>query len=467
MISLRLTITAVVAVLWLCPAWALNSKAEARKLLDNTSLRSSSGRDDSAGSWIMFKASAPIKEGEEDLARRLAELEARKELGTFLAADISSETVAARKKTSEGASSYFSSLTKSELDTRLAGARIVAAEPIEGVYYAVILLTEKADDARKAFQEAIAAEGGPNTVRAFGVGRTREEALADANRNALAQARGMSIIASDAAAGTDLTSRTYSDIQGVVEAYRVIEEEETADGGVRLTIIATIGVGLKDTYGAELKSVGDPVFWVTCDDVEIRQAVSDVLMEKGLKTSLVKGTSDYRVAIKADFESIQHPTRKRPGVRLQLTIACYDQGGVQLFILRSEARKAVSFLASAESRRKQSIEKAVTQVAKPLHERLQRAIADVANNGRSVRVAILNAGTAERLRLVEKLCDVANDLPVVAGATFSRDGNNPETAIIRLTLRGNPQDFLSMLRRQVPECPAALEVSPNLIILGF
>lgn len=458
---------AVAAVCCALPAWALNSKAEAKKLLNDPELQSSSGRDDSAGAWIMVKASAPITEGKEDQARRMAELEARKALGAFLGLTVSGETVSSVTETDTELISYFSSLSKAELNTRLAGARIVATKSADGFCYAVILLTEKASDARKAFQDAVAADGGPNTVQATGEGRTRDEALAAANRNALAQARGVNIVATDAATESDLTSRTFGDIQGVVEAYRVIEEEETADGGVRLTIVATIGTGLKDSYGAELKSVGDPIFWVTCDDVEVRQVISDALMEKGLKTSLQQGTADYRVAIKANFETITHPVNKRSGTRLQLTIVCYDQGGVQLFTLQNDARKATSFVGSAERQRQLTLEKAAKQIATPLHERIQRAIADVVNNGRSVRVAFLNATTDDRLRLVEHICETANNLPGVAGATIGRESDNPNTAIIRLTLRGNPQDFLSMLRRKVPECPPATEVSPNLIILRF
>lgn len=458
---------AMAAMCCVAPAWAINSKAEARKLLDDVSLQSSSGRDNTAGSWIMVKGSAPIQAGDEDQARRMAELEARKALGIFLDGNISGETTASRKRVDKEVTSYFSTLSKSELDTRLAGARIVAAEPIGDTYYAVVLLTQNAADARKAFQDAVAAKGGPNTVQVSGEGRTYEEALAAATRNALAQARGMSIVATDAATDSDLTTRTYADVQGVVEAYRVLEEEKTAEGGIRLTIVATIGTGLKDTYGAELKSVGDPVFWVTCDDVETRQVISDALMEKGFKTSLDQGTADYRVAIKADFESITHPVNKRSGTRLQLTIACYDAGGVQLFTLQNDARKSVSFVGTAERQRQLTLEKAAKQIAKPLHERIQRAIADVVNNGRSVRVAFLNATTDDRLRLVEHICETANNLPGVAGATIGRESDNPNTAIIRLTLRGNPQDFLSMLRRKVPECPPATEVSPNLIILRF
>lgn len=458
---------AMAAMCCVAPAWALNSKAEARKLLDDVSLQSSSGRDATAGVWIMSKGTAPIEDGKRDQARRMAELEARKALASFLEVTVSNETSSSYKETDKEVSAYFSSLSKSELNTRLAGARIVATEAIGDTYYAVILLTQNAADARDALREAVAAEGGPNTVRATGEGRTREEALAAANRNALAQAHGMNIVATDAATDSDLTTRTYADVQGVVEAYRVLEEEKTAEGGIRLTIVATIGTGLKDTYGAELKSVGDPVFWVTCDDVETRQVISDALMEKGLKTSLAQGTADYRVAIKANFETITHPVNKRSGTRLQLTIACYDAGGVQLFTLQNDARKSVSFVGTAERQRQLTLEKAAKQIATPLHERIQRAIADVTNNGRSVRVAFLNATTDEQLRLVERICETANTLPGVAGATIGREAANPNTSIIRLTLRGNPQDFLSMLRRQVPECPPATEVSPNLIILRF
>lgn len=458
---------AMAAVCCALPAWALNSKAEAKKLLNDPELQSSSGRDNTAGVWMMVKGTAPIVDGKKDQARRMAELEARKALASFLEVKVSDETSSFYKETDKEVSAYFSSLSKSALNTRLAGARIVATEAIGDTYYAVILLTQNAADARDALREAVAAEGGPNTVRATGEGQTYDEALQVACRNALAQGRGMNIVATDAATDSDLTTRTYADIQGVVEAYRVLEEEETADGGVRLTIVATIGTGLKDSYGAELKSVGDPIFWVTCDDVEVRQVISDALMEKGLKTSLQQGTADYRVAIKANFETITHPVNKRSGTRLQLTIACYDAGGVQLFTLQNDARKSVSFVGTAERQRQLTLEKAAKQIATPLHERIQRAIADVVNNGRSVRVAFLNATTDDRLRLVERICETANNLPGVAGATIGREVANPNTAIIRLTLRGNPQDFLSMLRRKVPECPPATEVSPNLIILRF
>ena len=272
----------------------------------------------------------------------------------------------------------------------------------------------------------------------------------------------------DAATDDAIRSRTYATTQGLVSEYRLLSKE-AEEGQVRVAIAAKVVSGdqLVDDLGGKLKAMGDPIFWVDSQDRDARAQISDFLIGKSLRTSLDRETSDYRVEVVPEYEAFTHSRTGRAGTRLHLTVACYDPAGVQLFVLQNDAGRATSTARSEVYRRRETLRLALKEIATPLHQRLQQAVSDIANNGRIVRLAVTNVRTHEQMRLVESLTDVINNLPGAASASFSWSTVAEHTAIIRLTLQGNPQDFLSLLRRQVPACPTAVEVSPNLIILTF
>ncbi len=423
---------------------------------------STCGTDDSTGLWVVAIGRADVTDGEAK-ARAAAELEARKELASFFTVQVQSVTESAYSESDAGIQEAFSQMARQDVSELLRGVRIESCRVEEGVATAIAVLTQKTADASAALKRAMADER-PGTVTASGEGPTADAALEAAKRNALEQVMGSSIVGSDSSQDGSVRSRVYSDVQGMVSAYRILEQ--TQEGNVcRVRIVAEVDKDeLQESYGAQMKAVGDPIFWITgTNDDAIRQ-ISDFLMGKGLKCAVQKGTADYKVETKTEFNRVKHPVNGRPGSQLQLTVICYDKSGVQLFTLQNDPRKSSTFTGTEERQAQICVEKAVKQIGKPLHERLQRAIADMTNNGRTVRMVFRNLRTAAQAKVVESITDTINEsIPSAGSATFSRN-DEVASATIRLTLKGNSQDFLTQLRQSCPDLPAASSVTPNKII---
>lgn len=389
-------------------------------------------------------------------------MEARKELASFLTAQIAAAAEASYKEDDTGAREAFSHWARSDVSELLRGVRVDECR-IEGARaVATAVLTERTLDASNVMRRAMDAER-PGTVEATGEGATAQAALAAAQRNALEQVCGVSVVASDAAADGNVRSRAFTDVQGMVSAYRILEQTQT-EGAYRVRIVAEIDRSeLQESHGAQMKAMGDPLFWVTSTNDDALRQTSDWLMGKGLKTTAHKGTSDYKVELLTKFAKVKHPLNGRMGTQLQLTAVCYDKAGVQLFSLQNDPRKAATFVGADERQAQIAVEKAIAQLSRPLHERLQRAVADLTNNGRTVRLVFRNVRTAEQCAAIEALTKQINALPGASSATYSRN-DAVAVSTLRLTLKGNPQDFLGLLRARVPSLPPALTVSANKIV---
>ena len=419
---------------------------------------SEAGEDTATGLWVVAIGRGASPEA--------AALSARKELAAFVGAQVEAASESAYAEGEAGVTETFRQLEKSAVSQLLAGVRIESNRVVDGESVAVAVLTQKTADASAALRGAMAG-GRPGTVKATGEGATRAAALEAAKRSALEQVMGTTVVASDASADGSLRSRVFADVQGAVSAYRVLDERQEG-GAWRVTIVAEIDKDeLQESYGAQMKAIGDPVFWIDSPNTEIQSGLSDFLMGKGLKCAVQKGSAtDYRVVATPTFSRRTHPMNGRTGTQLQLLVVCYDKAGVQLFTLRNDPRRATSFVGTEERQRQITAEKAVKQIAAPLHERLQRAVNDLTNNGRTVRLVFRNARTQAQCAFVERVTETLNDFPGASSATSSI--NEPlAVATVRLTLKGNPQDFLSLLRERLPELPAALAVSTNKIVFEF
>lgn len=420
------------------------------------------GLADDVGFWLVTVGDTADR-GDIDESRAAAALRARAEAAAFIATKLSANTVQAVTEDDSGISAYFSRMSRADVDTLLRGLSIIAYREQNGRVIAVALLTQRTADAAKLLGQAMASAR-PGTVEAFGEGPTTEAALEAAKRNALEQVLGATVVASDATAGGELLrSRTYTDVDGVIAAFRVLSEEDIASG-VRVRIVAEIDPDfLQDSYSAQLKSIGDPIFFLVSDDDDVLRHMGDWLIGKGLKVSTNQGTADYKVELTTKYSSATHPTDGRHGTRLQLTAVCYDKAGVQLFSLVGDPRYSTVFTGNAAYQQQAAAAQAVEALGDPLHKRLQQAVNDVMNNGRTVRLVFRNVTTEDQLDLLERITEELNDFPVTTAATYSL-GKDGTTATVRCTLKGNPQDFLGLLRERVPELPEALTVSTNKII---
>ena len=435
----RLTLL-LAAGLCACAAWAAapDFAAIARQLQEDGAV-SDFGQDASTGLWIVTLGKGATPEA--------AALEARKEMAAFLSSQIQAASESTYAESDAGIAETFRQMARVDINQLLRGVRIESNRVVGDESVAVAVMTQKTIDATNVMRQAIAGDK-PGTVRANGEGPTKEVALEAAKRSALEQVMGTTVVASDASADGSLRSRVFADVQGAVSAYRILDEKQ--DGDVyRVSIVAEIDKDeLQDSYGAQMKAIGDPIFWIDSPNQDAQSQLSDFLMGKGLKTA------------------IQKSANKRTGTQLQLTVVCYDKAGVQLFTLQNDPRKASTFVGTEERQRQITMEKAVKQIATPLHQRLQRAVNDLTNNGRTIRMVFRNVKTQEQCDRIERLTEEINDFPGASSATYALN-EAVSVATVRLTLKGNPQDFLGLLRERVPDLPAALSVSTNKIVFEF
>lgn len=443
---------------------AFDPMKEADKLLANGA-ETASGETTETGIWVVAVGVADATGKSRKDAVAVASLEAKNVLGSFLTTQISSATQLSEHEDDTGASASFSRWARTDVSELLKGVKIIKTVMREDEMVAIAVLTEKTVDASNKLRQAMDKER-PGTVEASGTGETKEAAIQTACRSALEQVCGTSIVASDAAVNDSVRARAFSDVQGMVSAYRILSE--TCEDEVwSVTIVAEIDKDeLQESYGAQLKSVGDPLFFLTSTNDDALSQMGDWFIGKGMKTTRNKGTSDYKIDILTKFSERKHPASGRVGVQLQMTVICYDKAGVQLFSLQNDPRKAAVFIGSPERQAQIAVEKAVKQINKPLHKRLQQAIADMVNNGRTVRMVFRNVQTKSQCAFVEEVANLINDMPGASSATSSLN-ETVAVATLRFTLKGNPEDFLSLLREQLPELPAALSVSVNKIVFEF
>lgn len=459
---LTLGLTALLGPMALAQAQgSFNAMAVAKQAIE-LGQETQSGTTSETGLWVLAVGTMPLEGRTEKDARTLAGVEARKALASFISSSIAASTEYASQETDDSSSTAFATWARSDVNELLKGVQIVLTEARNGEMVAVAVLTERSIDASKTLAAAMANER-PGTVQASGEGATAEEAIQAACRSALEQVCGSSMVASEATADGNLRSRAFTDVQGVVSAYRILSQEDVG-GRYRVVIVAEVDKdALQESYGAQMKAIGDPIFWIVSSDDDAREQISDFLMGKGLKTSLKQGTSDYKVELLPKYRPMKHPGTGKSGTQLQLTVICYDKAGVKLFTLQNEPRKANAFVGDPDRQKQLCMEKAVKQISKPLHERLQRAINDLTNNGRTVRIVVRRVMTQEQCAFVESLVAQINDMPGASSATCSLN-ESVQVGTIRFTLKGNPEDFLGLLRERVPDLPPALSVSTNKIV---
>ncbi len=434
--------------------------------LQQDGLECLSGVADDVGFWVLTVGSASQEGKSAKEAEDLAKLNARANMAKSFSVQVAAATESFYSESDAGTKESFMKWAREDTQLLLAGMRIVKVFTEGDKVKAVALLTQKTVDASAKLKAAMAGNR-PNTVEAEGEGATKKEAIEAACRSALEQVNGVNTIASSAAVDdSTVRSRAYADIQGLVSNYRILSEKQEG-GQWHVVIVAAIDKDeLQETYGAELKSIGDPLFFVSGDNPNAVKLMSDYFIQKGFKTTTNKGTSDYKIELKTLFEEITDPADGGKGTQLSLTAVCFDKAGVQLFSIVNDPRKACSFSGTPARQTQICVKKAVKQVGKPLHMRLQKAIADLVNNGRTVRMVFRNVTTKDQTGFIERLVTEVNDLPGAGSATSSLN-EELRVATLRFTLKGNPQDLVDMLRQRVPQLPPALSVSTNKIVFEF
>lgn len=413
-----------------------------------------SGHSEETGVWI-------VAIGKSDNSTQAA-LNARKEIAGFLNTTIRSASEMSITEQDEKTHSFFSTKSVSSIDQLLKGVRIESNALQGDSYCAIAVLTEKAIDASQTLADAVDATR-PNVVTAIGTGKTKDEAIQVACRSALEQVCGTSLVATDIEKNDLFYSRTYADVQGAVKTYRILEEADTGSSWT-VKIVAEVSRDvLHEHYGAQMKSIGDPLFLITSDNDEALVQLSDWFITKGLKTTTMPNLADYKINITTTFTKRVHPTNRREGTQLLMKVVCFDKAAVQLFALQNTPSRASSFVGTSDRQQQIVVEKAVKQMDKPLHTRLQEAMNNLVNNGRSIRLVFYNCQTEADMEMMQKLIDLIPEIPVAQSVSSSYD-HEKKALVIRCTIRGTTLDFFKAIQGDIPDLPIPNAIETNKII---
>lgn len=460
-------LTAIIAFV-AADAWAAALDRDAALLkMQEDGAECISGVADDTGFWVMAVGESQIVSGKsEKTALDIASSNARNNIAKSFSTQVQSAEESYYSETQSAITESFKKWCRTDTNVLLGGVQVIKRYVEGGKAISVALLTQNQADASAKLQEAI--KGRPRTVEATGQGRTLNDAVEMAKRNALEQVNGVTVEGSDQTVDDEIgRTRVYSHVSGFVKAFRIASQGEEG-GQITVRIVAEVAEqgGLEENYGAKLASIGDAVFYIVGANDDAVKKMSDFFIGKGLKTTTHQGTADYKIELRTTFSPVENPIDGGKGTQLQMAVVCYDKAGVQLFSLENDPRKAATYYGTPIRQAQKCVTMAVNQMSKPLHQRLQKALDDIVNNGRMVRIVIRNVREKSQSAFVERLVTESNDMPGASNASSTMK-ETEGTATIRLTLKGNPQDFVDMLRHRVPELPPALEVSPNKIVFEF
>lgn len=273
------------------------------------------GTSADCGSYVICRSEVEVGK-DINLSREQAKLNARTTIAELISVTVSGQSERTTKTvesvTGEEETFAQSEFAKSVLRKDISQIQrgiSVCKERRTGLKLVVYcLLTTKVIDATADLEKSMK-KFGPDTVRATGVGYCTEVvneskahaiAVAEAQRNAIAEVLGMSLTSASARQSSSAESvddngeetfscddsfkcRTFSACAGFIESSREVETKRTGDA-VCVTIIAKVARGkLMDDYRAYLESMGNPGFCVRSNDPALLETCSGFFGGFGLR----------------------------------------------------------------------------------------------------------------------------------------------------------------------------------------
>ena len=324
---------------------------------------------------------------------------------------------------------FYKSLTETKVEQLLRGVALYQLTRKGNQVHAICYVTGKSMDLSKQLQQQMR-QLPPDTVGAYGFAaveggrlrKAREEALHAALRNAVEQVLG-TVVSSNTQVhdATLMRSRIFAQSRGFVEHYRIVAEG-VVDGSYRVELIAKVARNmLLQSYSAYLKQFGDPEFFVRTDNLELYQTFVKFFQELGLKIVADEAQAAYIIDAIGDFRDVEHPTEQGLiGTQLTLWIRIFDANTNQeLLSQKNDPKRATEFRMAREKNRQKDLaaSRAFKQIKNPLHENLNRMIADMSSNGRNILV-VINRYNPQFLDTANKINDaltfvVGNDSVVM------------------------------------------------------
>ena len=419
------------------------------------------GKSADCGSYVICREEVAVQ-GDVNVAREQAKLNARQTISELISVKVSVESVrtTTTKETVKDEdeafeqSEFAKSVARKDAKQVQRGISVCKESVSGGKIVVYCLLTEQVVDATAALDKAMR-KLGPDTVQTTGVGyysevvpvaKAHEVAIAEAQRNAIAEVLGMSMTSSSAkqsisaetvdakgdetfACDDTFKSRAFSACAGFIESSRVVDEKKT-DSAVCVTIVAKVARGkLMEDYRAYLKSMGDPGFCVRSNDPTMLSACSGFFGDLGLR--MVGNVYDAAYIIDA-VGGIE-------GGVATVTITVRDK-------TTREVLFSVSNAGQANGSQSASYLRALAGMKEKLHADLDRFIGRANADGRKVMVRLCNYDSEYR-----SVVDVIKvGLENVPGAkNVSRSAMKSDAVEFTLNYVGDTQDLADFLEKHI------------------
>lgn len=326
---------------------------------------------------------------ETDLAE--AELKAKRRLtayihGESISAERTLEKTSTESKDGDGkkrmSSSTFTQKMKTSVDALMRGAKVLGHVVVDDTMYIVLLASEVSMEQAELLKETLGEASDEGAVTSAGEAETRDLALQKALRGAVEQVLGTVVVGYDKKATDQNFERVLvSGMDGFVERYRILSEEEV-DVGTRVEVAAYVSKNkLLESYRNYMRFLGDPAFYMETDSDELRPYFTQLFIDLGIRMTETKAEAAYVIKCDGKFNPVTHPQNRRKGTQLSLTFKVTEIGSTETLLnVSNNPRKSTTFVSPNSDRQREiCAEKAFKQMKDPLHEKIQGMIAGLAS----------------------------------------------------------------------------------------
>ena len=303
-----------------------------------------------------------------------------------------------------GSKMDFVSVVNTQFKGHLSAAKVIKTGIYKERYFSAIMIAESdlkqvqrlssqpasspqvsADNSQLAWVEAT----GMSELNK-GESKARQDALNNALRNAIQQAKGVVLQGKSGAFNDAINSIVTTKTEGYIKQYE-IQDEEVARGSYRIILMAQVDSQalLKDVE-FYTKVLGTPLFYIAAKHSSYAW-LSSQLEQLGFRITQNKAKATHVFTL-TESQSYIEDHKGTKGYETQLSLSLLNKTTKEvLFTLNTEKRKSKIFVAPLSRARNLSSKVAFKQLNKTLASSLVSSLARVAEQGFIYQIAINNA----------------------------------------------------------------------------
>ena len=441
--------------------------------LKSTGMKLKFGKNETTGFYVICRETVQIQNGNLPEAQERAKMMARVSIAEFVSGahiQLKSNSTETTKAAIINDQESFESVellrkcVQKDVKQVQRGITICAMEKKDDNLTVYCLLVEKIVNAARQMADAVK-ELGPDTVQVSGVAyfggnisleTAEKSALAEAQREAIAQVMGISITSSSASqtvsseaidndgketfnCDDSFKAKVFSSTAGFIETSRIVDKNVTPPA-VMVTIVAKVARDkLMDDYRSYLESMGNPGFCVRSNDRDMLELYSGFFASLGLR--MVDNLYDAAYIIDVTCRFINENGKLYAAVR---AVAKDKTSGNVIFSQENDP-EALSVNETSESAKAALCRRILAQMRPALHQKLNTFIGRANADGRPIQVKLGNYDSDYK----SVAAVIQKALKMVPGASNVRMKISGDEVLYTLNFKTDAEDLADFLEKQI------------------